>query len=156
MTEKDSDGRRRFVLVGCGDAKRDEPAPAKDLYTSGFFTGKWDWAEEHGVRQAILSAKYGIVDPDLEIEPYDVSPKNDDWTDEDDAEWRAKVDAQLETIGWKDIDEVAVLAGWGNYVSRLKPVFDKYDGNTAEFTYPLKGMRLFKQQEWLAENTSDA
>jgi hypothetical protein len=70
-------------LIGCGQQKQetDEPMPAKDLYTSTYFSCKRRYAET--VSQpgedapdgtpgwTILSAKHDVLWPSLEIEPYD-------------------------------------------------------------------------------------
>jgi len=75
--------RGRFVLVGCGDAKADEPREARDLYTSSYFVCKrryaeaaTQWARTVNRRAncwAVLSAEYGVVPSRLEIEPYDTT-----------------------------------------------------------------------------------
>ena len=70
-------------MAGCGEQKQDtdDPVPAKELYTSAYFTCKRRYAE--AVSQpaddapdgtpgwTILSAKHDILYPSLEIEPYD-------------------------------------------------------------------------------------
>lgn len=141
---------RTFALVGCGKAKKDDPAPAADLYTSSYFGLKRKWAEENAERWAILSAKYGIVFPDTEIPPYDVTVGDPDHDADD---WARKVDAQLLTLGWRNVDEVAVLAG-SRYTDPLDDVFSKYsDAHDAPFRFLLEGMGIGEQQKWLSDRT---
>lgn len=72
-------------MIGCGQQKQDtdEPVPAKDLYTSPYFTCKRRYAEavsypgddapDGTTGWTILSAEYDILWPHIEIEPYDTT-----------------------------------------------------------------------------------
>lgn len=62
-----------LVVVGCGSAKRDVQSKAKDLYTSAYFSVKRNYGETIGDDWRVFSAKYGIVDPNAIIFPYDQS-----------------------------------------------------------------------------------
>lgn len=62
----------RIVLISCVKTKLASPAKAKDLYVSDLFR-KW-WAYGGTLRPDrvfILSALYGLVDPEREIAPYE-------------------------------------------------------------------------------------
>jgi hypothetical protein len=64
------------IVVPCGAAKSDEPAPAALLYTSQHFQLVYraarKLADDRGGRVLILSALHGLVDPTTVIDPYDV------------------------------------------------------------------------------------
>jgi len=63
---------KRVVLIQCTDAKRDEKAPAKDLYDeSSFFRAQKGYAKAKHRDYKILSGKHGLVDPETVLEPYD-------------------------------------------------------------------------------------
>jgi hypothetical protein len=64
---------QRVILLGCVKAKGDRPATAKDLYRSPLWKGRRAYAEASGRPWLILSAKYGLVEPDARIAPYDVT-----------------------------------------------------------------------------------
>ena len=64
---------KTIVLVGCGKQKQPKPAPAKELYTSALFKASRRYAERVGDHWYILSAKWGLVDPDTELAPYDMN-----------------------------------------------------------------------------------
>ena len=49
------------------------PSPARDLYQSTLFRGRLAYAEAAGKPWFIMSALYGLVDPDEVVAPYDVS-----------------------------------------------------------------------------------
>ena len=60
------------TLIQCTDGKRDEPAPAKDLYdVSAYFRAMRRWARAREDPWYILSAQHGLVRPDTRLEPYD-------------------------------------------------------------------------------------
>jgi uncharacterized HhH-GPD family protein len=61
----------RLLLVGCVENKLGHPAPARDLYISPLWQKRRRYAEESGMPWKILSAEYGLVDPDQVIRPYD-------------------------------------------------------------------------------------
>ena len=63
---------KTVVFVGCGKAKLDRKASAKDLYTSTLFKKCRAYAERVGDEWAILSAKHGLLLPQSLVEPYDV------------------------------------------------------------------------------------
>lgn len=62
---------RDLVLVGCVKSKRDEGAPAKDLYTSDYFVKMRTYAEATGLPWFILSAEHGLISPEEWLEPYE-------------------------------------------------------------------------------------
>src|SRR5215475_14033292 len=59
--------------------------PARDLYCSDWFVKAKRYVEQEGYRWFILSAKYGLVQPERVIAPYDVTlldlsaPKRQEW-----------------------------------------------------------------------------
>ena len=64
------------VLVGCGKAKHDGRLPAKEKYSSNYFGLKRDYAETVGDEWCIISAKYGVLEPDQEIDDYDTTVRD--------------------------------------------------------------------------------
>lgn len=67
----------RLLVVPCGRAKLDHPAPARRLYTGAHFRFVLDRVEQaargRGAAVRILSALHGLVDPEAELAPYDVT-----------------------------------------------------------------------------------
>lgn len=76
-----NDRARQLFVVACGAAKRDHPAPARDLYTGDHFRYVLTGVEREadatlqalGIhpRVLILSAEHGLVDPDTVLAPYE-------------------------------------------------------------------------------------
>lgn len=82
----------RIVLVGCSKAKLDHAAPAADLYRGDLFRAARRIAEQAD-GWFVLSAKYGLLDPAHEVEPYDLTLTSfDRWHHQ---EWARMVTAQI-------------------------------------------------------------
>ena len=150
----------RLVIVGCGAAKQDDPAPAKDLYTSTYFAKKREYAVELGDFWAVLSAEHGLIEPTAEIAPYDTTISD---LDEDDlGELAHSVGIGL--IDWVahlagsgvTVDEIVVLAG-RSYIHPLKEREAFAAGIEAPVVYPLQQNNLGgigEQMAWLSDRIS--
>lgn len=64
-----------LVIIGCGAAKLDRPAPAAQLYTGQHFRACLATATAIAPRDSILilSARYGLLGLDDPAEPYDLT-----------------------------------------------------------------------------------
>jgi len=139
-----SDDAERLVLVGCGDAKADEPQRAKNLYTSNYSALKARYAKEFGDEWAILSAKYGLLDPETKIEPYDVSAD-----DIDIGEWGVAVAEDLPDVTNTD---VVVLAG-PDYAEEVEGTLFLYG---ADVDVPGEGKKIGERMSWLSEQLDES
>jgi len=70
-----------LVIIACGQRKiwaanpRLGPVEARKAYVGGYFLQNRAFAQRRGKRWLILSAKYGLLDPNTKIEDYDVTFK---------------------------------------------------------------------------------
>ena len=67
--------KKTIYLVACSNTKLSKPAKAKDLYDSALFDKSLNYAYSKGATDKdikILSGKYGLVDMNTVIKPYDV------------------------------------------------------------------------------------
>lgn len=65
--------QRKIAIIGCGAKKRPTRSPARQLYTGPLFTDALGYAEAQGFDLIlILSAYYGLLDLEREVEPYDL------------------------------------------------------------------------------------
>jgi len=155
---QDSTAGERIALVGCGSAKRDEPHPAKHLYSSGYFTLKRRYAEQYCDDWQILSAKHGLVDPDREIAPYDASLTSgaDSYIgDEAVEQWASDTAAELRSYleTFPSPSTIVVLAG-EDYAGRLETTLRAVEA-TAEWPFRRDELGgLHDQMAWLSEETS--
>jgi hypothetical protein len=79
----------RIGLVGCVKKKRQVTLPARDLYISTLFRGRRKYVERSCDRWFILSAKHGLLDPGVNVAPYDL--RIDDLTVAERREWSQRV-----------------------------------------------------------------
>ena len=114
----------RCILIGCGNAKRNKMAAAKDLYLGPLFRARRAKASTSGLPWFILSAKHGFVHPMTPLAPYDQIIRKDSPCD--------ALERSFEVIGG-EIDEAIILAG-GDYVAwierfgRFRRIFNPLDG----------------------------
>lgn len=122
-----------IVLVACCGQKLDRVAPARDIYTSDLFKKARAWAETFGACWYVLSAKYGVLPPAREIEPYDETLA--DKAAHELAIWNAMVRTQFAGVH----RNIVVLAG-ARYRGWLQGV---------EHRAPMAGMGIGQQKAWL-------
>lgn len=158
-TGSSTPGSNLFALVGCGNAKQDTPAPARELYTSTYFALKRQYAVEHADSWHILSSKHGLVDPDESIVPYDasLSTRTDSYIGDDAvAQWSEHVRADLEAhlTECDPTPTVVVLVG-EDYARPLDPLLEqsRFDVEWPFRQDALAGMG--DQMHWLSEQTND-
>lgn len=131
-----------FVMLGCGRAKRSTPHPAIDLYTGSLYTKTLAHARRLGGPQWILSALYGVLEPDAVIEPYErtLDRAHDRRT------WTTEV---LEAMRMRTQpgDRVVVLAG-AHYVEWC----DALRRTGVDVDVPMRGMTIGQRMKWLADH----
>lgn len=95
-----------LVVIGCGRAKRPVTSPARLLYTGSYFLlcQRAALALRPDNGYLILSAKYGLVTPDTELEPYDLRMGQPGSVS------AAVISDQAERLGYAAEDSVVVLA----------------------------------------------
>jgi hypothetical protein len=145
---------RTLVIVGCGAAKRDSEAPAKDLYTSTYFQKKRAYAETIGDDYQILSAEHGLVPHDFVIKPYETHIDDLDDRELDLLAHDVGMDL-INTCVFEEFDEVRVLAGR----SYLDPLREREAFATAPATvrFPLQEADcggIGEQMQWLDERVT--
>lgn len=130
----------RIVLISCVSTKLTTKAKAKDLYISPLFKMNYAYAESlkpHAIY--ILSAKYGLVDPNEEIETYNETLNTMKSSHVKD--WALDVIDQAEgKIDFRN-DEIIFLAG-EKYRKFLMPL-------CRNASVPLEGLGIGKQLGWL-------
>lgn len=101
---------RRIGLVGCVKKKAAGPRAAKELYLSTLFSGRRSHVEQTCDEWWILSAEHGLVQPDKELDPYDVTLKKLGRSAR--REWSARVLAAInESVRPVDGDVFEIHAG---------------------------------------------
>ena len=138
-----------LVLIACVKTKRSETAKAKDLYTSSLFRKERNYAEGTGLPWYILSAEYGLVDPEQEIAPYERNLGDESLKYR--REWGAKVVSDLEqTAGDLSGKIIEIHAG----VNYLQPLRSRLQEKGAIISEPLQGLTQGKRLQWYNNSAS--
>lgn len=125
-----------LVIVPCGLGKvwdadpQQGPAPAREAYTGPPFKVNRAYAERHGDRWVILSAKYGFIPPDFMLPgPYNVTFKRR-------ATGPVEVTTLIDQIREQRLHESARVVGLGGkeYRAAIEAAFAPF-GSTVEFPF---------------------
>ncbi len=130
----------KIVLISCVSTKLPYKAKAKDLYISPLF--KMNIAYAHTLKPKnifILSAKYGLIDLEKIIYPYNQTLNT--MRVEEIKKWAEKVKKQMDGKIDHKKDEIIFLAG-EKYRKYLIPYFSKIQ-------IPLQGLSIGKQLQFL-------
>ena len=151
MTPSVSYSGRRVALIGCGKAKLDHEAPARELYTSNLFRLSVAWAERHCDAWYVVSARYGLVEPDTVLRPYDYSLAEMRVSELE--AWTSRVVSML--AHHERAARVVLLAG-GRYRQlagtmrwSMHPAVNFHRGAVAAVEEPLEGLGIGRRLHWL-------
>jgi hypothetical protein len=134
-----------LVLVSCVKSKRARTAPARSLYTSAWFCKVRDLVESGGARWFVLSALYGLVLPDAEIAPYELTLNALGVADR--RAWANRVLEKLlpEIV---DVKRVVMFAGHRYREFLIEPLARR--GIKVEV--PLAHLKIGEQLRWLSKH----
>ena len=134
-----------IALVACVSKKKSHPFPARDLYISDWFIKASAYADHNSDQWFILSAKYGLLDPDSVIEPYDETLNN--MPIKSRRTWASKALERL-IPKLEDDDQVVFLAGMKYREFLVPPLRSR--GFHVEI--PMEGLRIGEQLSWLSKH----
>jgi cytoplasmic iron level regulating protein YaaA (DUF328/UPF0246 family) len=132
---------KKIVLISCVSQKRSRRSKAKDLYISALFKKNLAYARRLRPDAIyILSAKYGLLDLETEIDPYNLTltimPAGEI------RKWADRVLQQLQQVANLQDDHFIFLAGM-KYRKYLIPHLRSYE-------VPLEGLPIGKQLQALS------
>ena len=135
---------KTIVLISCVSEKLPHKAKAKNLYVSALFTKALTYAYSlHPDTIYILSANYGLLDLETEIEPYNSTLNN--MRAAEIREWAVRVLEQLSQRTDSHRDRFIFLAG-DKYRKYLMP-------HLANCEVPLQGLPIGKQLQFLGTHS---
>jgi len=134
---------KKIVLISCVSKKLPKKSKAQDLYISPLFQYNLRYAKSLKADKIfILSAKYGLLNLDEEIGPYDETLN--EMNSNEIEKWANSVLNELSKLSDIKNDEFIFLAG------------DKYRKylilHMNNYKIPLKGLGIGKQLKYLKEN----
>ncbi|WP_156940749.1 DUF6884 domain-containing protein [Mesorhizobium sp. LSJC265A00] len=138
-----------IVLVSCVKSKLPNKAKAQDLYISAQFRGARRFAEAAGRSWYVLSALYGLVDPDAVIAPYDYTLNSLGVAER--RAWATKTLDQL-IEAEPNLKRVTILAG-RRYREFLEPALLR---RGVAVNVPMANLRQGEQLAWLARDQNAA
>ena len=158
---KNGERMKHLVIVGCGKTKRPVVSEARDLYTGQLFQYARRYAERFGDCWRIVSARYGLLHPRAQIEPYDdsLTGKRQQLL----RAWGAGVQADLIAAfhamdikakhgQWLDPPAVVLLAGKDYIEPMLRWTF--LASGRVHIETPLDGMGIGQRIAWLKRQVS--
>jgi len=132
----------RIILLSCVSKKKNEKSKAEELYLSPLFKKSINYARSlYPDKIFILSAKYGLLELDKEIGPYDETLNK--MSKKERETWSKGVLEDLKKKTNLAQDEFIFLAG-KNYREFLLPHIKNFD-------IPMKGLGIGRQLKWLSE-----
>lgn len=136
---------KKIVLISCVKSKLNYPAKAKDLYTSTLFKSNLQYAYQLKPDAIyILSAKYGLLDLEQMIDPYEMTLNK--MSEAEKKIWSRKVLNALQQKADLKSDLFVILAGM-NYRKYLLSELTHYE-------IPLDGLSFGRQLQELKRRTS--
>jgi cytoplasmic iron level regulating protein YaaA (DUF328/UPF0246 family) len=136
----------KYILVSCCSKKANKKSFACDLYISDLFIKSMAYAKSMKPNKIfILSAKYGLLELDDEIFPYDETLKKKNENEK--RIWAKNVLNKLSETTDLESDEFIFLAG-KEYRKYLLPKIKNYK-------IPLFRLLIGKQLQWLKENINE-
>lgn len=137
----------KIALIGCTSKKQDYPCKAIEMYTkSNYFNLKLDYCKKINVDNIfILSAKYGLLEPETIIEPYDLhlGKTSKDYR----IKWSQNVLNDLKEKTNLENDEFIILAGNDYMKYLIEHIPNNYN--------PVKGLGIGKQLKFFKEFECD-
>ena len=131
---------RKLIIVQCGERKiwTKEPdlgpVEAKKAYVSNYFQMNKAYAERFGDEWILLSTKYGFIDPEEEVEDYNVhfhKRASEPITDDE-----LKEQVEIKNLG--HFNHITVLGGEAYYQRVIKAFTDV----PCVIQSPLKGLKI--------------
>lgn len=144
----ESTDKQTIVLIACCSRKRPTTSTANQLYISPLFIKQYRYAKHvlDTDNIYILSAKYGLVHQDQEIEPHDL--KLPDLSVNERASWSNDIMRALRNISDIKKDRFIFLAG-ESYRKNIEYEFH-------DAVVPCAGMGIGNQMKWLGAQVDSA
>lgn len=135
----------KVALISCGKHKQSGVHCAKDLYISTRFRLAYQYASRNYDRVYILSAHYGLLDPNESVQTYDKTLC--DMTDAERRKWASNVLLQICLYIPREA-EIHYFCG-KSYREHLIGRLGRVE------VVPLQGMRIGEQLQWFKNNMRD-
>lgn len=133
------------IFISCVSKKKNIPSKAEDLYISELFKKSLNYAKTLNGHIRILSAKYGVLELEDEVSPYNLTLN--EMSEKEKKEWSIKVFNQLKKKNIDFNEETIFLVG-ENYRKYLLKYFSNYK-------IPIEGLPIGKQLAFYKNHTQN-
>jgi len=133
-----------FVVIGCGDKKREGTHAAVDLYAGPLYLSRLAYARALGGPHAILSGLYGLIEPGREVPAY-----NFRLSERSTAEREHWIQTQAERLLHQAGERHIVVLAAGEYLEILRHL------PADRVTVPARGLPIGKQRAELGRLTRE-
>lgn len=137
-------------VLSCGARKLDRAAPAGELYISSLFTKSLAYARLHCDTIYVASAKYGLVQIDEVIEPYDTRIASSKLQR---AAWAAPI---VDALAARHGHAYYLLLAGMEYAQPIARGLKKSLGRDTFVADPLAGMQIGERLSFLTAQTRKA
>ena len=127
----------KIIFISCGKTKAKGPCKARDLYQGALFKKSLAYAEQLGDAVYILSAKYGIMHPDVIIETYEKTLNK--MSKRERQKWAHNIRETMQELGLFRDPEFIYLCG------------ERYREGLPKGITPMEGLSFGRQLQWLNE-----
>lgn len=140
-------------LVSCTKTKRDAASKPRYLYRpSTYFDKASTYAEQEHDEWYILSAKYGLLEPDgSEIEPYDSTLS--DFSTAEQQSWAQDVFESLDSRDLLSDENTLVIHAGADYYEALVPLLEDAD---IDYQIPTKELRFGETLAWYNDHLDES
>lgn len=143
---------KTLYLVASVPTQQSTPCRAEDLYTSHWFTTAKAYVSNFAQEDdawVILSAKYGVLDPSLEVKPYD--EKHISRNRQKRQAWTKRIVSDL-LQRTEPGDTIVALAGQRQRENLIGPL----TAAQRKVEIPMADLRLSQQKAWMRERLEEA
>jgi len=135
-------GPNGYALISCSKTKNTHRDLARHMYASPLFRKSVLVAERLKLSFSILSAKFGLLEPDTPIEPYDTTLKGQ--SKQYKTNWGEKVLDQIRQ--WIPSDKALIALAGEDYLS---PISERLEAEGRSLYLPMKGLSLGQRLSFL-------
>ena len=139
------------VVIACSASKLPTPSPARCLYTGDLFVASRGFAEDKGLPLWIISAKHGVVSPDQVLEPYDCRVTGGRRSHAKPGSWSYRTAYMISNR----IRPCHLVVLGGEHYRHPMTTWGSSFLSGFTWRFPLMGMEIGFQKQWLKKRTSE-
>jgi hypothetical protein len=134
--------KETVAIIPCTNQKTTTPGKARDVWVGAHFQLILAHAEMFYDKVLVMSYKYGFIDPDFEIEPYDIDIRTAKAADR--LKWWFAVKKDIENLSKEEPQLVALYTG---DTERARIIREFYKNGVKQIIVPFEGLSVGKRMQ---------